>query len=312
MIIIIGDIFNSRGNNDGLIADRIKRGTKAMITIASLMAETEVGVYHVSVMLLLYRSLFLSTTLFNSQAWSNLRKKDIDELRRLQLKFLKRVVGVASSASNSFTFLELGVLPIEYEIEKRQLMYLHKILQLSSSDPVSQMFWEMKKFHEAGERNWWSGIVSCLSKYGLPGLDQIKELSKDCYSRKVKQVITEFALEQLQTECRGLKKTANLNYGSLKLQDYLSYLYPSQARLVFKWRSQTLDIKSHLTYKYNDILCRSCEAEIEDPYHVVNCGTESQVNTGLDILKIDSISDQDKCVLKTMLLRIASFLDRVK
>ena len=28
------------------------------------------------------------------------------------------------------------VLPIEYEIEKRQLMYLHRILQLESEDPV--------------------------------------------------------------------------------------------------------------------------------------------------------------------------------
>ena len=49
----LGDIFNSRGNNDGLIADRVKRGTKAMITIASLMSETEAGLYHLSVMLLL-------------------------------------------------------------------------------------------------------------------------------------------------------------------------------------------------------------------------------------------------------------------
>ena len=308
----LGDIFNSRGNNDGLIADRVKRGTRAMITIASLMSETEVGVYHVSVMLLLYQSLFLSTTLFNSQAWSNLRKKDIDELRGLQLKFLKRVVGVASSSSNSFTFLELGVLPIEYEIEKRQLIYLHKILQLSSSDPVSQMFWEMKKFHEAGEKNWWSGIAPCLAKYGLPQLDQIKELSKECYKRKVKESVGEFALKQLVTECCGLKKTADLKYDCLKLQDYFSCLCPSQARLVFKWRSQTLNIKTHLTYKYNDTLCRGCQNEVEDPYHIINCGAETKVDAALNVLEIDCLDDQKKYALKTMIHRIASFLEKVK
>ena len=63
-IIYLGDVFNSLGNNDGLITDRIARGTKAMITIMSLMAETEVGTHHVDIMLLLYRSLFLSTMLF--------------------------------------------------------------------------------------------------------------------------------------------------------------------------------------------------------------------------------------------------------
>ena len=276
------------------------------------MAETEVGGYHVSVMLLLYRSLFLSTTLFNSQAWSNLRKKDIDELRVLQLKFLKRIIGVASSASNSFTYLELGVLPIEYEIEKRQLMYLHKILQLHASDPVSQMFEEMKRLHEAGEKNWWSGIAPCLSKYGLPNLDEIRDLSKDLYAKKVKAAITEVALSRLVKECQGLKKTAKLDYVELKLQEYLTCLYPSQARVVFKWRSETLDIKTHLTYKYQDTVCRGCMSEIEDTEHIMNCGVENPLVTDLCVLDMDSISDENKADLKRMVSRIASFLERIK
>ena len=105
-ITYLGDVFNSKGNNDGLIADRIRRGTKAMVTISALMSEVNVGVYQISTFLLLYQSLFLSTILFNSQTWSNLRKQDIKALTRLQLKFLKRIVGVSSSTSNSFIFLE--------------------------------------------------------------------------------------------------------------------------------------------------------------------------------------------------------------
>ncbi len=72
-ITYLGDVFNQKGNNDGLLADRLKRGTKAMITISALMAEADVGVHHINILLLLYRSLFLSTVLFNSQTWSNLR-----------------------------------------------------------------------------------------------------------------------------------------------------------------------------------------------------------------------------------------------
>ena len=163
-IVYLGDVFNNLGNNDGLIADRVRRGTKAMITIASLMAETEVGTHHVDIMLLLYRCLFLATMLFNSQTWSNLRKKDIDTLRTVQLKFLKRILGLPSSTANAFTFLEFGVLPIEFEIEKRQLMYLHRILQLCQDDPVSKLFWELKKFSDIGESNWWTGVEKCLQK----------------------------------------------------------------------------------------------------------------------------------------------------
>ena len=170
----------------------------------------------------------------------------------------------------------------------------------------------MKKFHEAGEKNWWSGIAPCLVKYGLPQLDQIKELSRECYTRKVKESVGEFALKQLVAECCGLKKTADLKYDCLKLQDYFSCLYPSQARLVFKWRSKTLDIKTHLTYKYNDTLCRGCLKEAEDPYHVINCGAEDKVIVALNVLEMDNLDDPKKCALKTMIHRIASFLDKVK
>ena len=311
-ITYLGDVFNSSGNNNDLIADRIKRGTKSMIMIASLMAETEVGVHHVSVMLLLYRALFLSTMLFNSQTWSNLRKKDITELRTLQLKFLKRTIGVASSTSNAFTFLELGVLPIEFEIEKRQLMYLHRILQLESTDPVSKMFWEMKRLNDAGEKNWWSGVEPCLQKYNLPELSEIKEMSKDLFSQKVKTAVVETAFAQLVAECRNLKKTANLVYGSFKLQDYLSNMYPSQARIVFKWRSETLDIKTHLTYKYKDVQCRCCKEQTENPRHIINCGMVSNIDSDLDILEMDNMDDRKRSDLKLMVSRICSFLERVK
>ena len=70
------------------------------------MSETDVGVHRISTMLLLYRSLFLSTMLFNSQTWSKIRQ--MDKLRTLQLKFLKRIAGVAVSTSNAFMYLELG------------------------------------------------------------------------------------------------------------------------------------------------------------------------------------------------------------
>ena len=312
VITYLGDVFNCQGNNDGLIADRLKRGTKAMITIASLMAETEVGVHHVSVMLLLYRALFLSTILFNSGTWSNLRKQDLDSLRTLQLKYLQRVVGVASSTANAFVFLELGVLPIDYEIEKRQLMYLHKILNLDPTDPVNKIFMESKRMAVAGEKNWWSGVKPLLEKYNLPSdLEEIKEMSKECFARNVKASVTGVALHQLVTELHKLKKTKTLCYESLKLQDYLRHLFPTQARTVFKWRSGALDLKTHLTYKYNDTRCRNCDNDEETPEHVINCGAVNVIDVEIDVLKLDELDDTIKSQLKLLVLRLNSFLEKV-
>jgi hypothetical protein len=48
-IVYLGDVFNELANNDGLIKDRIARGTKAMICIESLVKETNLGIHEVSV-----------------------------------------------------------------------------------------------------------------------------------------------------------------------------------------------------------------------------------------------------------------------
>ena len=303
VITYLGDLFNEQGNNNDLIGDRVKRGMKAMITIMAMMAETDVGEHHINIMLLLYRSLFLSTMLFNSQTWSKLRKKDIEALRTIQLKFLKRIVGVASSTTNAFVFLELGVLPIEYEIEKRQLMYLHRILLLDASDPVHQMYTNMKELSEGGEENWWTTVESLSVKYKVD-LEGIKSLSKSSFSLKVRKAVSEVALDQLQKECLSKKKTAHLHYSSLSQQPYFDVLYPSQARIVFKCRSQSLDIKTHLTYKYgSDTVCRGCGCEDETYSHIVNCNAEQ-----IDVVDLNKISDLDN----TTKVRVQNCVGRIR
>ena len=132
----LGDIFQHNGKNSELVKDRLNRGLKVMLKIETILAEIEFGKHTIEVSLLLYRALFLSSILFNSQGWRNFSKSDFSQLQSLQLRLLKQVVGAPSSISNPFLFLELGVLPIKYEIHKRQITFLHHIVNLSNEDPV--------------------------------------------------------------------------------------------------------------------------------------------------------------------------------
>ena len=113
-------------------------------------------------------------------------------------------------------------------------------------------------------------------------------------------------------ECQSLKKTTNLQYESLKPQEYWSYLYPSQSRLIFKWRSKTLDLKTHLTYKYSDSLCRLCKIDTETPEHAVNCGKADRMELNVDILNVNKTDDFTKSELKKLAIRMRSFLESVE
>ena len=272
------------------------------------MTETDVGIHKMSVCLLLYQSLFLSTMLFNSQTWSNLRKKDKEQLRILQSKLLKNFVGVPYSTCSSFTYLELGVLPISYEIHKRQLMYLHRITQLEPDDPVFQVSEFLKSQNDLGEMNWWTGMTEILEKYGIDkSTEHIQKMKKDAFRGLVNEAVEKIALKELVADCVSKKKTENNIHSTIRTQPYLTKLYPNQAKVIFKCRSGTLDIKSHLTYKYGDLKCRKCGVGDETVDHIVNCGYD-------DIIDFkylgEEIMDNEEDV-KRSVQRIIYFIEEV-
>ena len=130
--------------------------------------------------------------------------------------------------------------------------------------------------------------------------------SKGRFRWLVKKAVEKVALEQLQLECSLLKKTSNLRYEELKLQPYLSKLYPSQSRIIFKMRSRTLDIKIHSTYKYTDQLCRRCGGEDETVEHILNCGRDGIVSA-VDVSKLEDVDASTKTKLIAMTYRIEDF-----
>ena len=305
-ITYLGDVFNDRGNNIDLIDDRVKRGLSALVRIEAVVRETCLGIHTVNVHLLLYQSLFLSCVLFNSQAWSNLLKeRDVKPLQCLQMKLLKKILDVPKSTANSFTCLEFGVLPIKYEIHKNQLMFLHHILNLHAEDPVRVMLHNMKLL--SGEKNWWKGVESLLKKYGVNEDDATK--SKMVFRTIVGKSIGQVAFKELTDECKSKNKTKYLRYKELKRKEYLTYLYPSQAKTIFQCRSKTLDIKDHRSYKYDDRVCRGCKIMEEDLNHVVNCGYSQNIDVSI-VDNVDDNNDLTKLKLIAISNRIETFINK--
>ena len=54
-------------------------------------------------------------------------------------------------------FLEMGIWPIRFEIEFRQLAYLKRIIDRDQNNPVFRLYQEMLKY--SSENNWASNIL---------------------------------------------------------------------------------------------------------------------------------------------------------
>ena len=77
---------------------------------------------------------------------------------------------VPKSTPTAALFLELGILPIQYEIEKRQLVFLKTILDRQNDDLVKMIYHEILKYQ--AERNWANNTHELRSKHSLPPSDE--------------------------------------------------------------------------------------------------------------------------------------------
>ena len=267
----VGDIFNSQGTNSDLIDDRISKGKGKMISLLALCEESELGRYTVVTMILLYTAMFVSMLIFNCQAWSHITKANFVSLQRLQLKFLKLILWLPMSTPNAFIFLEYGILPIEHEIQKRRMIFLHHILSLKDDDPVKQVYQQgLKLSHEP---NWANSMKITRARYGISLSDEeVSGMSVMSWKNVVSEQVMRVSFHELQQESKNLSKISELEYLQFSCQNYLLTMDTYSVRKIARLRSRTFVCKTNHKSSYGtDLSCRAGCSELETQDHLINC-----------------------------------------
>ena len=132
----LGDYFNTSGDNTTLCKERCLKAKCSTVELIALCKEIKFGKRQIENMLVLYKAVFLPRLNYNCEAWSNLYKDDYMMLRNAQLNYLRYVMEVSRVVPIAALHLDLGVLPIRYEIEMRQLLFLKGVLSKDPCDPV--------------------------------------------------------------------------------------------------------------------------------------------------------------------------------
>ena len=168
--------------------------------------------------------------------------KDLKTLKSSQLSYFRRILEVSKGVPTAALYLELGVLPISFEVELKQLLYLKGILDREYDDPVRIVYHEMLKYKE--EINWANNVIGLRKKYNLPLSDEnIENMQMNDWKSFVKTVIYKEAFMELQIECSYNKKTSHISYEHFQTCDYLNSLPPKQAKLIFKGKLACLTLR---------------------------------------------------------------------
>ena len=284
----LGDLINSQGNNCDLIKSRIHRSYGSVTELISIGKEAYFGSKQIEIMLLLYRSVYLPRLIYNCESWSKLTKNYICELQKAQRRFLRSIMEVPGSTPVAATYLELGVLPIEYEIDIRRLRFLWTILQKNNDDPVRMVYTEMLKY--PFEENWANDVIKLRCKYGLSMDDaSVETTGINEWKYLIKSSVKNYALRCLTKACSENKKTQHLEFDKLNESPYLTALSPQTARIIFKERLGVFDIKVNFKDKYSsDLSCAMCKEGRETLEHILQC-RRLPVCKARETLKVDSL-----------------------
>ena len=144
-------------------------------------------------------------------------------MKSSQLSYLRRIFEVSKGAHTAALYLELGVLPISFEIELKQLLYLKRILDREYDDHVRMVYHEMLKYKE--DICWANDVIGLQKRYNLPLSDEnIKNMQMNDWKSFLKSVIYKEAFMELQIECSCNKNTSHISYEHFQTCDYVTSL----------------------------------------------------------------------------------------
>ena len=144
----VGDVLNEKENYLDLCEDRDDKAKTTVIELCALSKGINFGHRQIESLLILYTSVFVPRLIYNCEAWYGLTIKEINILRTAQLNFLRCMLEVPKGTPTAALYLELGILPINFEIEIKHLLYLKRILDKKNDDPVQLCYRKMLKFSE--------------------------------------------------------------------------------------------------------------------------------------------------------------------
>ena len=238
----------------------------------SILEKTYYGKYFFEVAMVLRESLFLSSLLLNSEAWVNYTDKDIRILEQCDEILLTKILDCDANSSNAMKYLDLGVVPVRFEIMKRKLGFLQYILKQNKESMIYKI---LKVTSETSAKN---DFVYTRKKY-LKTLDldlsfeEIEKMTKFTFKKLLKAKINSAAFSYLEEQKNKQKKIKDILYSKLEMQEYLvdGDRNNNISKVIYKARGMTLDIKTQKKWKYSDTLCSGCLVNEETGEEILRC-----------------------------------------
>ena len=151
-------------------------------------------------------------------------------------------------------------------------MFLHTILKQEEDSLVYRFF--KAQVENPSKGDWSIQVAKDLEEVDLTlSLDEIKDLSVESFRAKVRKSINVAAFKWLLNQKKDKSKVMDIEYKSLKIQEYLvsSNLVTREKKFLFQLRMRMIDVKINFRNSHAEISCPLCEDVEDTQQHVLKC-----------------------------------------
>ena len=270
----LGDIVSQDGRNIKNFKMRVIKGIGIAKNILNMLEGIYFGKYHYEAAIILRNSLLVSSVIFNCEAWYNITSAEMTLLESVDIMMLRGILKAPRSTPKEMLYLELGVMPLQYIVRKRRLIFLYYILQQEKESILSKVF--HAQLVNPTKNDWITTIKKDLKQIKVNmQFNEIKEMKKDDFINLIKRKVEANALQDLENIKSKHSKVKMIKHPTLKLQNYLKpnklNIKREHSQLIFKLRCQVTDIKENMKNFYDMHACGACGLENENQKHVLQC-----------------------------------------
>lgn len=266
----LGEIITSDGKINETILQRKNSITGITAELNAITDQLRNSQIHIDAVLQYHNHIIIPRLLLNCETWINLTKQNSTELEKIQNSSLKRLLRLPQSTPSIGLRNELNIPSIENQILKKQLMYLHRVLNLPPNNITRKVLLEQQTMPG---NTWLSDIQIKIQKLGLGigTIEKIGELSKIEWKKLTTEAI--FSKEKTErsewmqhsTKCKNLQLTEKI------IPPYIHELNPEDSWILLKTRIGMINLKTNYKNSTSDEKCPLCSMEPDNLEHLFAC-----------------------------------------
>ena len=211
----------------------------------------------------------------------NIKEAEYKALESIEESVLVKALKTKISCPKHLLYLEVGLVPARYQVQRQILNFLQYVLQQPKSSLLNRMFQVMLQNPQKGD--WASNAVCLVEQFELNlNLQDIQVMKPSIFKNLVKKKMTEIAFRDLKKTQIEKKKGRFINYSCLTMADYLlpeANLTNEEKIYLFAIRTEMNDNPCNYGEK---ILCdMGCQEEMNNS-HILSC---QKINEGKEIFQ---------------------------